>query len=100
MSEDKGKKVPARLNIQVDDAAAGGAYSNFALINHSENEFVIDFAFVVPGAPAARVRSRVILSPRHVKRLILALQQNVARYEQRYGNIDVKPPVEGEPVVN
>jgi uncharacterized protein DUF3467 len=100
MPEEKGKRVAARVAVQIDEATAGGSYANFAVINHSENEFLIDFAFAAPGAPSAKVRSRIIVSPRHAKRLILALQQNVARYEQRFGKIDVKPPVEGEPVVN
>lgn len=100
MSEEKPRKAPARLQVQIEDAQAGGIYSNFALINHSENEFVLDFAFAPPGAPVAKVRARVILSPRHMKRLVLACQQNLSRYEQRFGVVEVKPPAEGEPVVN
>ena len=59
------------------------------LINHTENEFVFDFAFLQPGNPVARVRARVISSPRHTKRLLGALQKNVARYEARFGSVEV-----------
>ena len=67
---------------------AQGAYSNLVLINHNDNEFVLDFAYLQPGAPRARVRSRVISSPRHTKRLLRALEFNVRRYEERFGKID------------
>ncbi|MEK6606366.1 MAG: DUF3467 domain-containing protein [Myxococcota bacterium] len=100
MPDEKAKRPGQRVNIQVDEATAQGLYSNLALINHSENEFVIDFAFAPPGSPAAKVRARMILTPRHAKRLLHALGQNVARYEQRFGAITVKVPAEGEPVVN
>ena len=86
-----------KIQIQVDDDIAQGLYSNLVLINHTENEFVLDFAFLPPGGNRARVRTRVISSPRHTKRLLLALQKNLERYEERFGVIDVaegsEPPV-------
>jgi hypothetical protein len=77
------------IQIQVDEPVASGTYSNLVLINHSENEFVIDFAYLQPANPIAKVRSRIISSPRHTKRLLAALQKNVARYEERYGAIEI-----------
>ena len=77
-----------QLQIDLDDATAQGAYSNLVLINHTDNEFVLDFAYLQPAAPRARVRSRVISSPRHTKRLLRALEFNVRRYEERFGKID------------
>ena len=77
-----------QMQIDVDDTTAQGAYSNFVLINHNDNEFVLDFAYLQPGAPRARVRSRVISSPRHTKRLLRALEYNVRKYEERFGKID------------
>ena len=68
------------------------------LINHSENEFVIDFAYLQPANPIAKVRSRIISSPRHTKRLLLALQKNLQRYEERYGVIELSG--EEEPTVH
>ena len=83
-----------KLQVQLDDDVAQGVYSNLVLLNHTENEFVLDFAFIQPANGRAKVRSRVISSPRHTKRLLLALQKNVERYEERYGRIDLGPDEE------
>jgi hypothetical protein len=83
-----------QIQIDVDDATAQGSYSNLVLINHNENEFVLDFAYLQPAAPRARVRSRVISSPRHTKRLLRALEMNVRRYEERFGKIEDVEPVD------
>jgi hypothetical protein len=77
-----------QLQIDLDEATAQGAYSNLVLVNHNDNEFVLDFAYIQPGAPRARVRSRIISSPRHTKRLLRALEVNVRRYEERFGAIE------------
>jgi hypothetical protein len=77
-----------QIQIDVDENTAQGAYSNLVLINHNENEFVLDFAFLQPAAPRARVRARVISSPAHTKRLLRALEFNLRRYEERFGKID------------
>jgi hypothetical protein len=79
---------PPPLQLQLDEDVAQGAYSNLVLINHTENEFVLDFAFMAPGTPRAKVRSRIISSPRHTKRLLRALQKNLERFEERFGEID------------
>jgi len=91
-------KTPPRIQLQVDDDIAQGSYSNLVVINHTENEFVLDFAFFAPGAPRAKVRSRIISSPQHTKRLIRALQKNIDKYEARFGTLDVGD--EDEPVVH
>jgi hypothetical protein len=80
---------PPAIQLQIDDATAQGLYTNLVMINHSENEFVFDFAYLQPSSPAAKVRARVISSPRHTKRLLLALQKNVTRYEERFGVIEL-----------
>jgi hypothetical protein len=77
------------IHLHVDDTVAPGMYSNIAMINHNENEFVLDFAFAAPGAPTAKVRARIIVTPRHAKRLLGALEQNVLRYQERFGAIDI-----------
>jgi len=77
-----------KLQVQIDDDIAQGIYSNLVLLNHTENEFVLDFAFIQPASGRAKVRARVISSPRHTKRLLVALQKNIERYEERYGTID------------
>lgn len=86
-----------KLQVQIDDDLAQGVYANLVLLNHTENEFVLDFAFIQPTNGRAKVRARVISSPRHTKRLLQALQKNVERYEERFGAIDISteddPPV-------
>jgi hypothetical protein len=93
-----GPKGP-RIQLQMDEQTSLGRYSNLVLINHTENEFLLDFAFLQPGNPKAKVVARIISSPRHTKRLLRALQKNLDRYEERFGEIDV---AEGgdEPIVH
>lgn len=79
---------PPQIQIDLDENTAQGAYTNLVLINHSDNEFVFDFAFLQPNTPRARVRARILSSPRHTKRLLRALEVNVRRYEERFGTIE------------
>lgn len=85
------------IQLQLDEATAQGVYANLVMINHSENEFVFDFAYLQPSAPVAKVRARIISSPRHTKRLLAALQKNVARYEERFGTIEIAAD---EPIIH
>lgn len=78
-----------QLQIQLDEATSQGNYVNLTLVNHTETEFVLDFIFVQPLEARAKVRSRIISSPKHAKRLLMALQDNLARYEARFGNVDI-----------
>jgi len=77
------------IQLQIDDQTAQGLYTNLVMINHSENEFVLDFAYLQPSSPAAKVRARIVSSPRHTKRLLAALQKNLERYEERFGKIEL-----------
>ena len=81
-----------QIQLQIEDAIANGAYVNMALLNHNETEFVIDFIYVQPQVPKAVVRARIINSPKHMKRLLHALQDNVAKYEAQFGKIDRDEP--------
>ncbi|MBB4118580.1 MAG: DUF3467 domain-containing protein [Mesonia hippocampi] len=94
MSEDK-KAKQNQLNIELDEKVAQGTYSNLAVINHSPSEFVVDFVNIMPGVPKSKVQSRIILTPQHAKRLLKALGDNVARFEQAHGEIKDydKPPI-------
>ncbi len=85
-----GKHV--QIQIQLDDDVAQGMYVNLALVNHTETEFTIDVMYLQPQQPKAKVRSRLISSPKHTKRLMLALQENIRRYEERYGQIEISGP--------
>ena len=78
-----------QLQIEVTPDVAHGIYANFAIISHTSSEFVVDLAAMMPGVPKATVRSRVILAPEHAKRLAMALQENIARYEQEFGKIQL-----------
>jgi len=88
---DKKKEREVKLEIQLDEEIAQGAYVNLAVVNHSDTEFTLDFIFVQPQSPRAKVRSRVITSPRHARRLLLALEENIRKYEQKFGSIDPGP---------
>ncbi len=81
-----------QLQIDIKPEIAQGVYSNFAIISHSHAEFVVDLASTLPGTPKAQVVSRVILAPEHAKRLALALQDNIIRYEQEFGKIQLEAP--------
>ncbi|NCP22033.1 MAG: DUF3467 domain-containing protein [Flavobacteriales bacterium CG_4_9_14_0_2_um_filter_35_242] len=81
------KKNENQLNIEIDEAMADGTYANLAIINHSVSEFVVDFINVMPGTPKSKVKSRIILTPQHAKRLAKALVENVSRFEQAHGEI-------------
>jgi hypothetical protein len=86
-----------QLAIELNEEVAQGTYSNLAIITHSPSEFVVDFVRVMPGIPKANVKSRIILTPEHAKRLMLALQENILKYESINGTISVKmdnvPPI-------
>ncbi len=77
-----------QINIELKPEVASGEYANLAMINHSFSEFVIDFAHMLPIAPP-QIFSRVIMAPEHTKRLLYALQENIARYEQEFGEIKI-----------
>jgi hypothetical protein len=94
MSDQKPVKE-GQINIELDDKTAEGIYSNLAIINHSVSEFIVDFISVMPGQPKAKVKSRIILTPQHAKRLAKALAENVKRFEKGHGEIKdyEQPPI-------
>lgn len=75
------------IEIQLDEATAQGCYCNLAILNHTPSEFILDFVFLPPATPKGKVNARIILAPDHAKRLLLALQDNVRKYESRLGEI-------------
>lgn len=84
MEDQKNKN---QINIELSDEIAQGVYSNLAVITHSASEFVVDFVRIMPGMPKAPVKSRVIITPEHAKRLLRALQENISKYESLHGPI-------------
>ena len=92
MSDDNNNQNPegpqeGKLNIELTEEVAEGIYSNLAIISHSNSEFVFDFIKVMPGLPKAKVKSRIMMTPQHAKRLMKALQDNVAKFEAQNGAI-------------
>ena len=90
-------QVPQQLNIELSEEIAQGIYSNLAVITHSSSEFVIDFVRIMPGIPKANVKSRIILTPEHAKRLLLALQDNLKKFENVHGTIKISN--NGDPMI-
>jgi hypothetical protein len=80
-------KNPSQISIELNEEIAQGTYSNLAVITHSASEFVVDFIRIMPGIPKAQVKSRIILTPEHAKRLVAALQDNISKYEAVHGTI-------------
>lgn len=78
------------LSIELSEEIAEGTYSNLAIITHSNTEFVLDFIRVMPGIPKAKVKSRIILTPEHAKRLMNAMQDNIDKFEKINGKINSK----------
>ncbi len=79
-----------QINIELGEKEAEGIYSNLAIITHSPAEFIIDFTRVVPGVPKAKVQSRIITTPQHAKMLMKALQDNINKFESRFGEIKIE----------
>ena len=83
MSEENTKNIEIQLNEDI----AQGIYSNLSIINHTDFEFVVDFVYLQPNVSKGKVQSRVILTPQNAKRFLLALQDNVKKYEAKHGTI-------------
>lgn len=81
------KANPNQINIELSEEVAEGVYANLAMIAHSNSEFVIDFIRLMPGVPKAKVKSRIVVTPEHAKRLLTALADNIKKYEENFGEI-------------
>jgi len=87
MADDKKNVQDNQINIELSEEIAEGVYSNLAMIAHSNSEFVIDFIRLMPGVPKAKVKSRIVITPEHAKRLLTALNDNIQKYEENFGTI-------------
>ena len=85
-----------QLQIELKPEVAEGTYSNLAIITHSSSEVITDFIQMMPGMPKAQVKSRIIMAPEHAKRLLLALQDNIQKYEKQFGTIQLSQPQSNE----
>ena len=95
---DKNQPTENQLKIEISDEVADGIYSNLAIISHSNSEFVIDYVMITPGVPKAKVKSRILLTPQHAKRLLRALKDNISKYESTYGDITETETVHAIPI--
>lgn len=94
------KRDPNQINIELGEEVAEGIYSNLAIINHSNSEFVVDFIRMMPGAPKAKVKSRIVLTPHHAKRFLRALSDNIKKFESIHGEIEESEPNNQAPPMN
>ncbi len=78
-----------QIQIDIDEEKGKGEYSNLVLITHSPSEIILDFARMMPGLPKAKVVSRIIMTPQHAKLFLKALQDNIRKYEERFGEIKI-----------
>jgi len=81
------KQQEGKLNIELSEEVADGVYSNLVIISHSNTEFVLDFVKVMPGMPKAKVKSRILMTPQHAKRLKKALEENISKFESQHGDV-------------
>ncbi|MBQ1227262.1 MAG: DUF3467 domain-containing protein [Alistipes sp.] len=87
------------IDIDLREDIAEGHYSNLAIISHSTSEFILDFATILPGLNKAKVKSRIILTPEHAKRLLYSLQENISRYESDIAQIEIPQPQRAEDAI-
>lgn len=95
--EDTPAENLGQLNIELAEDIAEGIYSNLVVIANSNEEFVLDFVRVLPGVPKARVKARILMTPQHAKRLLFALQDNIGKYENMFGEIRLTDPAQPLP---
>ena len=84
-----GENKKHNIKIEIDDIIGQGEYVNFVVVTHSIAEFIMDFIRILPGIPKSKVKSRVVISPIHAKTFMLALQDNIKKYEDKHGEIKV-----------
>jgi len=89
MNEKEPQEIQQQINIELGEKEAEGIYSNLAIITHSPAEFIIDFTRIVPGSPKAKVHARIITTPQHAKMFLMALSENIEKYEKKFGQIKI-----------
>ena len=92
MAENNQQDGGNQLSIELSEEVAEGIYSNLAILTHSKGEFVIDFIKMLPATPKAKVKSRIIITPTHAKRLAKALLDNIQKFEAQHGPIKESEP--------
>jgi Protein of unknown function (DUF3467) len=88
-----------QVQIKADERELLGQYSNLVVVHHNAEEFTLNFVYMFPTVPQGKLVSSLILNPRHAKRLLRALQENVARYEAQFGALPEAPAPDADPKV-
>ncbi len=86
---EKQSKKKHQIKIELDDNVGQGEYANFAVVTHSPAEFIMDYIRILPGMTKSKVKSRIIMAPMHAKTLMMALQDNIKKYENKFGEIKI-----------
>ena len=89
MANNPNEPQQQQMTIELGEKEAEGIYSNLAIISHSPAEFVVDFTRILPGVPKARGHARIVMTPQHAKLLLQALADNIGKYENQYGEVNV-----------
>ena len=106
MADEKNAQSPQQqINIEIGEKEAEGIYSNLAIISHSPAEFIMDFTRVLPGIPKSKISARIIMTPQHAKMLLNALKENIEKFENQFGEIQIVGAINQggfgfQPVVN
>ena len=90
MANNQEEIIEQPIDIELSEEIAEGIYSNLAIITHSQAEFILDFVRILPGVPKGKVKSRIIMTPQHVKRLLFALGDNMQKFEANFGEVDIE----------
>ncbi len=85
------KPPQQQVQIKADEKELLGQYSNLAVVHHNAEEFTLNFIYMFPTVPQGKLVASLILNPRHAKRLLRALQENIARYEAQFGALPEEP---------
>jgi hypothetical protein len=93
---ESGMEKRQQIKVELKEPEAEGIYSNWVMITYSPSEFVIDFGRILPGLPKTRIYSRIVMTPQHVKRLLGTLEQNIKVYEEKFGEIKLLGPQQGD----
>ena len=91
----KDDKNIQQINIELDEKISSGEYANFVVATHSPAEFILDFTRILPGVPKAKVHSRIVMAPQHVKAFLGALNENIKKFESKHGEIKMPNKKEG-----
>lgn len=82
--------------IKIADNIPGAEYANAMQINHNKDEFHLMFLNIM--GISGRTTGKIIVSPGHYKRIILAMQDNLKKYEKQYGEIKEAAAPEGKEI--